>query len=112
MHLNSLKLLDSLPITEITPNDSHIQIAPVEFPAHEPSSATLTTDGNYLGQRGSSLTNQKTELLRQTLEQHRHERQLVILQDFPDPDALSCAWAYQLIASNTTFNAISCMLAP
>ncbi|HEY9636622.1 MAG TPA: bifunctional oligoribonuclease/PAP phosphatase NrnA [Coleofasciculaceae cyanobacterium] len=35
---------------------------------------------------------------RQTLERHRSERQLVVIQDFPDPDALSSAWAYQLIA--------------
>lgn len=36
--------------------------------------------------------------IRQTLERHRGERQLVVIQDFPDPDALSSAWAYQLIA--------------
>jgi nanoRNase/pAp phosphatase (c-di-AMP/oligoRNAs hydrolase) len=36
--------------------------------------------------------------LRSCLERHRGERQLVLLQDFPDPDALSGAWAYQLIA--------------
>jgi nanoRNase/pAp phosphatase (c-di-AMP/oligoRNAs hydrolase) len=36
--------------------------------------------------------------LRQTLEGHRGERQLIVIQDFPDPDALSSAWAYQLIA--------------
>ncbi|MDY7014646.1 MAG: bifunctional oligoribonuclease/PAP phosphatase NrnA, partial [Cyanobacteriota bacterium] len=36
--------------------------------------------------------------LRQTLERHRGERQLIVLQDFPDPDALSSAWTYQLIA--------------
>lgn len=41
---------------------------------------------------------QKVEALQQTLERHRGSRQLVLLQDFPDPDALSCAWAYQLIA--------------
>lgn len=41
---------------------------------------------------------QKLESFRQTLEQHRGDRQLIILQDFPDPDALSCGWAYQLIA--------------
>lgn len=40
----------------------------------------------------------KVGQLRQTLENHRSERQLVIIQDFPDPDALSSAWAYQLIA--------------
>lgn len=36
--------------------------------------------------------------LRASLEKHRGERQLVLLQDFPDPDALSGSWAYQLIA--------------
>jgi nanoRNase/pAp phosphatase (c-di-AMP/oligoRNAs hydrolase) len=36
--------------------------------------------------------------LRATLEKHRGERQLVLLQDFPDPDALSGSWAYQMIA--------------
>jgi len=36
--------------------------------------------------------------LRLTLEQHRGERHIVVIQDFPDPDALSSAWAYQLIA--------------
>lgn len=40
----------------------------------------------------------KVEELQQTLERHHSERQLVIIQDFPDPDALSSAWAYQLIA--------------
>jgi nanoRNase/pAp phosphatase (c-di-AMP/oligoRNAs hydrolase) len=29
---------------------------------------------------------------------HRGEHQLIVLQDFPDPDALSSAWAYKLIA--------------
>ncbi|MEC4896355.1 MAG: bifunctional oligoribonuclease/PAP phosphatase NrnA [Oscillatoria sp. PMC 1051.18] len=38
------------------------------------------------------------EALRETLERHRGERQLVLLQDFPDPDALSSAWAYSIIA--------------
>jgi nanoRNase/pAp phosphatase (c-di-AMP/oligoRNAs hydrolase) len=36
--------------------------------------------------------------LKANLESHRGERQIVLLQDFPDPDALSGAWAYQLIA--------------
>lgn len=29
---------------------------------------------------------------------HKGDRQLIVMQDFPDPDALSSAWAYQLIA--------------
>lgn len=44
------------------------------------------------------MIEQRVEGLRQTLEKHRGDRQLVILQDFPDPDALSSAWAYKLIA--------------
>ncbi|TVQ49943.1 MAG: bifunctional oligoribonuclease/PAP phosphatase NrnA [Gloeocapsa sp. DLM2.Bin57] len=36
--------------------------------------------------------------LRETLENHRGDRHILIIQDFPDPDALSSAWAYQLIA--------------
>jgi nanoRNase/pAp phosphatase (c-di-AMP/oligoRNAs hydrolase) len=36
--------------------------------------------------------------LRRTLENHRGEHQIVVMQDFPDPDALSSAWAYQIIA--------------
>ena len=38
------------------------------------------------------------QAVRQLLERHSGERQLVLLQDFPDPDALSAAWAYKLIA--------------
>ncbi|MEM8829968.1 MAG: bifunctional oligoribonuclease/PAP phosphatase NrnA [Cyanobacteria bacterium P01_G01_bin.19] len=38
--------------------------------------------------------------LRQTLEKHRGEKQIVVIQDFPDPDALSSAWTYKLIAGN------------
>lgn len=41
---------------------------------------------------------QKVEMLRHLLERHRGERQLIVLQDFPDPDALSSAWTYKLIA--------------
>ncbi len=48
--------------------------------------------------RAVNSSTQKSEALRQTLLAHQHERQVVILQDFPDPDALSCAWTYQLIA--------------
>jgi nanoRNase/pAp phosphatase (c-di-AMP/oligoRNAs hydrolase) len=40
----------------------------------------------------------KIEAFRQTLERHRGQRQVVLLQDFPDPDALSSAWTYKLIA--------------
>lgn len=39
------------------------------------------------------------EALEKLLKKHSGSHQLVLLQDFPDPDALSAAWAYRLIAS-------------
>lgn len=55
-------------------------------------------NNNRLGSRASALAAQKSEQLLKTLKAHKHERQIIILQDFPDPDALSSAWTYQLIA--------------
>ncbi|XZN93022.1 MAG: DHH family phosphoesterase [Microcoleus sp.] len=46
----------------------------------------------------------QVELLRQMLERHRGQRQLILLQDFPDPDALSSAWTYKLIAEQYDIN--------
>jgi len=79
MHSTSLKSLDNL--VELTAADSD-RYPTCEYPA--------TKQVRSLEQR--------VEGLRQTLERHRGERQLVILQDFPDPDALSSAWVYKLIA--------------
>lgn len=39
------------------------------------------------------------QAVRKLLERHRQERHLILLQDFPDPDALSSAWAFKLIAA-------------
>ncbi len=47
----------------------------------------------------SGLLDSRTAALEKMLEAHQGDRQLVILQDFPDPDALSSAWAYKLIAA-------------
>jgi len=41
----------------------------------------------------------KAKELEQYLSDHRGERHLVILQDFPDPDAISSAFAHQLISA-------------
>ena len=60
----------------------------------------LKANGN--GQKSSSAVSTssatKVEQLREVLERYRGSRQLIVLQDFPDPDALSTAWAYSLIA--------------
>ncbi|MBN3898942.1 MAG: bifunctional oligoribonuclease/PAP phosphatase NrnA [Nostoc sp. NOS(2021)] len=101
MYLNSpVTQFESLSLTtERNPEEPEIEKAPVEVAFKSPSLPPSVGDGAiYLSHRGNSLAQQKSEELQKTLLAHRHDRQLVILQDFPDPDALSCAWAYQLIA--------------
>ncbi|WP_414585204.1 DHH family phosphoesterase [Scytonema sp. PCC 10023] len=101
MHFNSsLTQIESLPlIGDPIPDDAEIDKDSVEVPLTKQSGTGLTSEsGNSLSQRNNSLVHQKSEELRNTLLAHRQERQLLILQDFPDPDALSSAWAYQLIA--------------
>ena len=49
----------------------------------------IDTEGNF------DLITKKLQI---TLGKHQGERQIVVIQDFPDPDALSSAWAYKLIA--------------
>lgn len=49
---------------------------------------------------GVSTAYDSAESLQQLLIEHAGSRQIVLLQDFPDPDALSSAWAYKLIAAN------------
>ncbi|MEL6320803.1 MAG: hypothetical protein AAFQ57_09140, partial [Cyanobacteria bacterium J06626_14] len=40
------------------------------------------------------------EKLSQALSARAGDRQLILIQDFPDPDALSSAWTYKLICQN------------
>ena len=86
--------------TDPHPEEVEIEKELIELPSLTRTSLPSSNGdgGIYLAQRGNSLATQKSEELKKTLLGHRHERQLVILQDFPDPDALSCAWSYQLIA--------------
>ncbi|MEH1810633.1 DHH family phosphoesterase [Nostoc sp.] len=101
MYFNSpVTQFESLSLTtEPNPEEPEIEKAPVEVAFKSPSLPPSVGDGAiYLSHRGNSLAQQKSEELQKTLLAHRHDRQIVILQDFPDPDALSCAWAYQLIA--------------
>ena len=48
----------------------------------------------------SKTPNSQVEKLQAVLENHKDESQIIVIQDFPDPDALSSAWAYKLIAEN------------
>lgn len=85
---------------DINSEDLQLDQELMELPAlTRPSLPASSVDnGIYLSPRPTSLAMQKSEELQKTLLGHRNERHLVILQDFPDPDALSCAWAYQLIS--------------
>lgn len=100
MDLNSRHQIENLPLTkELPPDDGETDIAAIEVSAADSFLAPLNGEaGNQPAQRSNGLQHQKAEALRQTLERHQHERQIIIIQDFPDPDALSSAWAYQLIA--------------
>jgi nanoRNase/pAp phosphatase (c-di-AMP/oligoRNAs hydrolase) len=107
MYLNSpVTQFESFSLTtepngeEVEIERDSIELPPLTRPSLPAANgAAANGDGGiYLAQRGNSLAIQKSEELQKTLLNHRHERHLVILQDFPDPDALSCAWAYQLIA--------------
>ncbi|MDJ0659436.1 MAG: bifunctional oligoribonuclease/PAP phosphatase NrnA [Crocosphaera sp.] len=73
---------------------------------HELASTFEQTEGNIgadtalerdTGSQYLSL-GKLAQKLQQTLDNHHGERHIVVIQDFPDPDALSSAWAYQLIA--------------
>jgi nanoRNase/pAp phosphatase (c-di-AMP/oligoRNAs hydrolase) len=89
---NSLVLSSEL--TTDAPSDSQASQSAdypvIEYPATRPL--------NHSDRQPQRSVDQRVESLRQTLERHRGERQLILLQDFPDPDALSSAWVYKLIA--------------
>lgn len=96
MSSNSRKSVNgSLLVAEDDPDATIVQVQQTEAPAKKSKG-----DGNNYQNETTPETflKQKVEELQQTLERHRGDRQLVLLQDFPDPDALSSAWTYQLIA--------------
>jgi nanoRNase/pAp phosphatase (c-di-AMP/oligoRNAs hydrolase) len=66
--------------------------------ASQPQAQAQAKQNGQDDQPMGRLADSKAEALRQNLLRHRGDRQVILLQDFPDPDALSCAWAYKLIA--------------
>ncbi|MEG3841806.1 bifunctional oligoribonuclease/PAP phosphatase NrnA [Microcoleus sp. herbarium14] len=77
------------PIGEVVPG--------VSAPGKRRSKAEFASEENRASLR-KELHDRKVEQLRQMFDRHKGTRQLILLQDFPDPDALSSAWAYKLIA--------------
>jgi nanoRNase/pAp phosphatase (c-di-AMP/oligoRNAs hydrolase) len=96
MQPNSLVSTNDVSITEPSLAGSKLVSRVVDYEDIEYSGAEVGQA--TLNLQGRRLTEHKVEALRQVLERHRGDRQLVVLQDFPDPDALSCAWTYKLIA--------------
>lgn len=93
MEFNSyISQLESLPLT----TDPISEEGDLDLP-RQPITGLVAEINTHSNQRNTPI-NQKVEELRNSLIAHRHERHLIILQDFPDPDALSCAWAYLLIS--------------
>jgi len=83
-------LQDAIPSSDV----GDVESQPIEkSPQNTSSSNGIPRDKRWL----EASPEPKVSELRQSLERHRGERQLVALQDFPDPDALASAWAYQLI---------------
>ncbi|UBF28184.1 bifunctional oligoribonuclease/PAP phosphatase NrnA [Kovacikia minuta CCNUW1] len=104
MH-DSLNSLDGLlTVLETNPIDAHSPLDTVDIPKIKPvakpvdETPTPSIQPFAYDIPRSAEQSQKVEALRQTLERHRGERQLVVLQDFPDPDALASGWTYKLIA--------------
>ncbi|MEM6753224.1 MAG: bifunctional oligoribonuclease/PAP phosphatase NrnA [Cyanobacteria bacterium P01_C01_bin.38] len=100
MQRNSSKQVEDL---QLQPDsiDKNVEIDQDSLEISLPSNnygAAIPNGNNRAGSRASTLAAQKSEQLLKTLKAHKHERQIIILQDFPDPDALSSAWTYQLIA--------------
>jgi len=72
-------------------------VAQVSAPGKRRSKAEVASEDNRARLR-EELHDRKVEELRQMFDRHKGTRQLILLQDFPDPDALSSAWTYKLIA--------------
>jgi nanoRNase/pAp phosphatase (c-di-AMP/oligoRNAs hydrolase) len=92
---NSALIMDSVATSDL--DLSSIESVIQQTEAAKEQAAPRLTQG-WMTTQARNLTEQKVSEIRQVLEKHRGERQLVALQDFPDPDALSCAWAYKLLA--------------
>ncbi|MBE9180563.1 bifunctional oligoribonuclease/PAP phosphatase NrnA [Oculatella sp. LEGE 06141] len=99
MQSNSLKSRDSLPAkAKAIAESSSLNVNAEDDGEFDGELSNPKSNTVSLTPQSRRLSEQKAEALREVLEKHRGERQLVILQDFPDPDALSSAWTYKLIA--------------
>ncbi|MBE9061841.1 bifunctional oligoribonuclease/PAP phosphatase NrnA [cf. Phormidesmis sp. LEGE 11477] len=68
-------------------------------PLDTTAKSTVTADQTDQLRRAAGFESNRAEALEKLLKKHSGTHQLVLLQDFPDPDALSSAWAYRLMAN-------------
>ncbi len=62
-------------------------------------SRELKPVGEAKGKSGDVRMMSKSAEMSVLLEKHRGEKHAIVLQDYPDPDALSSAWAHKMIAA-------------
>lgn len=86
------------------PDSDNISLAALDNvgPAHDDTSQTVPAS---VGKRAiaASRTTANSDVVKKLdalLSERSGDRHLVLIQDFPDPDALSSAWAYRLICKN------------
>lgn len=92
-----------MPSNSLTPLDGSVNSAVSSDPGtlvpSKPREVSISSSSSSREKRWLEASLEpRISQLRQSLESHRGQRQLIVIQDFPDPDALSSAWAYQLIA--------------
>ena len=74
------------------------EVVPPNVTAKRRSKAEVAVEDSRARRFSDHSTDRPVKELRQMFDRHRGQRQLILLQDFPDPDALSSAWTYKLIA--------------
>ena len=97
MESNSLRPVNNNDLPNKTPR-SDGSTAASQQQKTSPKNPKNRSNNTRERQRRFDASQAKIGELQQVLDRHSSERQLIVIQDFPDPDALSSAWAYQLIA--------------
>ena len=62
----------------------------------------MSTDRKPLaeaGKKGAMRPVSKSGELEELFERHRGEHHAIVMQDYPDPDAISSGWAHKLMAA-------------
>ena len=91
---------DSISSTESTLLDHQASESKESIVETQPGiGESAITDQTASLRRAAGFEEDPAKALERLLKKHSGSRQLVLLQDFPDPDALSAAWAYRIIAS-------------